>query len=88
VACPFTTSAPAPARDTDQSIVGPPEPWAAVLTHLALDLGFDTFVLLGTPDRDLLRIFIKDVAPDVRKRVAAARTQTEPATTTAAESSH
>jgi alkanesulfonate monooxygenase SsuD/methylene tetrahydromethanopterin reductase-like flavin-dependent oxidoreductase (luciferase family) len=88
VACAFTTSAPAPARDTDQSIVGPPEHWAAVLTHLALDLGFGTFVLLGTPDPDLLRTFIKDVAPDVRERVAAARTQTEPVTTTAAESSH
>ncbi|MEA2214054.1 MAG: hypothetical protein QOF83_4002 [Solirubrobacteraceae bacterium] len=84
----FTTCAPAPARDTDQSIVGPPEHWAAVLTHTALDLGFGTFVLLGPPDSDLLRTFIEDVGPDVRERVAAGRTQTEPVTTTAAESSH
>jgi alkanesulfonate monooxygenase SsuD/methylene tetrahydromethanopterin reductase-like flavin-dependent oxidoreductase (luciferase family) len=38
----FTARAPAPARDTDVSIVAPPDHWAAVLTHLAPDLGFDT----------------------------------------------
>lgn len=83
----FTTSAAAPARDSDQSIVGPPEHWAAVLTHLALDLGFGTFILLGPPDPDLLRTFIEDVAPDVRERVAAARAQAEPVAVTAGESS-
>jgi alkanesulfonate monooxygenase SsuD/methylene tetrahydromethanopterin reductase-like flavin-dependent oxidoreductase (luciferase family) len=83
----FTTSAPAPARDTDESIVGPPEHWAAVLTHLALDLGFGTFVLLGPPDPGVLRTFIEDVAPDVRARVAAGRAQAEPVAATAAESS-
>jgi alkanesulfonate monooxygenase SsuD/methylene tetrahydromethanopterin reductase-like flavin-dependent oxidoreductase (luciferase family) len=83
----FTTSAPAPARDTDKSIVGPPEHWAAVLAHLALDLGFGTFVLLGPPDPDLLRTFIEDVAPDVRGRVAAARAQAEPVAATADQSS-
>jgi alkanesulfonate monooxygenase SsuD/methylene tetrahydromethanopterin reductase-like flavin-dependent oxidoreductase (luciferase family) len=71
----FTSTAPAPARDTDQSIVGPPEHWAEVLTHLALDLGFGAFVLLTPPDPDTLRTFIEEVAPDVRERVSAARGQ-------------
>jgi alkanesulfonate monooxygenase SsuD/methylene tetrahydromethanopterin reductase-like flavin-dependent oxidoreductase (luciferase family) len=83
----FTSRAPAPARDTDESIVGPPEHWAAVLTHLALDLGFGTFILLGPPDPDLLRTFIEEVAPDVRERVAAARAQAEPVAATADQSS-
>jgi alkanesulfonate monooxygenase SsuD/methylene tetrahydromethanopterin reductase-like flavin-dependent oxidoreductase (luciferase family) len=83
----FTSNAPAPARDSDQSIVGPPEHWVEVITHLALDLGFGTFILLGPPDPDLLRIFIEEVAPDVRERVAAARAQAEPVAATAAESS-
>jgi alkanesulfonate monooxygenase SsuD/methylene tetrahydromethanopterin reductase-like flavin-dependent oxidoreductase (luciferase family) len=83
----FTSLAPAPARDTDDSIVGPPEHWAAVLTRLALDLGFGTFILLGPPDPDLLRTFIDDVAPDVRERVAAARAQAEPVAATADQSS-
>ena len=69
----FTAAAPAPARDTDEAIVGPPEHWAEVLAHLALDLGFGTFVLMGEPDPQLLRTFIEDVAPRVRERVAAAR---------------
>jgi alkanesulfonate monooxygenase SsuD/methylene tetrahydromethanopterin reductase-like flavin-dependent oxidoreductase (luciferase family) len=84
----FTRIAPAPARDTDQSIVGPPEHWAAVLTHLALDLGFGTFIMLGPPDPHLLRTFIQDVAPDVRERVAVARAQAEPMAATVAESNH
>jgi alkanesulfonate monooxygenase SsuD/methylene tetrahydromethanopterin reductase-like flavin-dependent oxidoreductase (luciferase family) len=83
----FAASAPAPARDTDQSIVGPPEHWAAVLTHLALDLGFGTFVLIAPPDPDVLRTFIEDVAPDVRERVAAARAQAERVAAAAAKSS-
>jgi alkanesulfonate monooxygenase SsuD/methylene tetrahydromethanopterin reductase-like flavin-dependent oxidoreductase (luciferase family) len=83
----LTTSAPAPARDTDKSILGPPEHWAAVLTHLALDLGFGTFVLIAPPDPDVLRTFIDDVAPDVRERVAAARAQAEPVAAAAAKSS-
>jgi alkanesulfonate monooxygenase SsuD/methylene tetrahydromethanopterin reductase-like flavin-dependent oxidoreductase (luciferase family) len=82
----FTTRAPAPARDTDKSIVGPPEHWAAVLTHLALDLGFSTFILLGPPEPDVLRTFIEDVAPDVRERVTAARAQAEPLAGTPAHS--
>jgi alkanesulfonate monooxygenase SsuD/methylene tetrahydromethanopterin reductase-like flavin-dependent oxidoreductase (luciferase family) len=76
----FTTRTPAPPRDTDMSIIGRPEHWAAVLTHLALDLGFGTFILLGPPDPDFLRTFIEEVAPDVRERVATARAQAEPVT--------
>jgi alkanesulfonate monooxygenase SsuD/methylene tetrahydromethanopterin reductase-like flavin-dependent oxidoreductase (luciferase family) len=68
--------APAPARDSDQAIVGPPDHWAEVLTHLSLDLGFDTFVLAAPADRTTLRTFIEDVAPRVRERVAAARART------------
>ena len=69
----FTAAAPAPARDTDEAIVGPPDHWADVLTHLALDLGFGTFILIGPPDAQMLRTFIEDVAPQVRERVATAR---------------
>ncbi|HEX3561836.1 MAG TPA: LLM class flavin-dependent oxidoreductase [Solirubrobacterales bacterium] len=69
----FTSSAPAPARDTDQAIAGPPGHWVDVLTHLALELGFGTFVLATPPEADTLRTFIEDVAPRVREGVAAAR---------------
>jgi hypothetical protein len=45
-----------------------------VLTHLALDVGFDIFVLMGQPAPELLlRTFIDDVAPQVRESVASAR---------------
>ncbi|HWF54660.1 MAG TPA: LLM class flavin-dependent oxidoreductase [Solirubrobacteraceae bacterium] len=83
----FTANPSAPASDTDQAIIGPPEHWAAVLTHLALDLGFGTFILLGPPNHDLLRTFIVDVAPDVRERVAAGRAHAEPVAATADHSS-
>jgi alkanesulfonate monooxygenase SsuD/methylene tetrahydromethanopterin reductase-like flavin-dependent oxidoreductase (luciferase family) len=69
----FTATAPAPARDTDQAIVGPPDHWAEVLAHFALDVGFGTFVLTAPPDPETLRTFIEDVAPRVRERVAAGR---------------
>jgi alkanesulfonate monooxygenase SsuD/methylene tetrahydromethanopterin reductase-like flavin-dependent oxidoreductase (luciferase family) len=69
----FTESPPAPARDTDEAIVGPPEHWVDVLTHLALDLGFSTFALIAPPDPGTLRTYIDEVAPQVRERVAAAR---------------
>ena len=69
----FTAVARAPARDTDEAIVGPPDHWIEVLTHLALDHGFGTFVLMGPPDPRMLRTFIEDVAPRVRERVATAR---------------
>jgi alkanesulfonate monooxygenase SsuD/methylene tetrahydromethanopterin reductase-like flavin-dependent oxidoreductase (luciferase family) len=71
----FTANAPRPARDTDEMIVGPPEHWAAVLTHLALNLGFATFILMLPPMPGLLRTFIEDVAPEVRERVATARAE-------------
>ncbi|MDX6616162.1 MAG: hypothetical protein QOD60_1253, partial [Solirubrobacterales bacterium] len=69
----FTATALAPGRDTDRAIVGPPDHWAEVLAHLALDLGFGTFVLTAPPDPETLRTFIEDVAPHVRERVAAGR---------------
>jgi alkanesulfonate monooxygenase SsuD/methylene tetrahydromethanopterin reductase-like flavin-dependent oxidoreductase (luciferase family) len=71
----FTAAAPAPAHDSDQTIVGPPEHWAEVLAHWALDLGFGTFVLAAPPDPDTLRTFIAEVAPQVRERVATARAE-------------
>jgi alkanesulfonate monooxygenase SsuD/methylene tetrahydromethanopterin reductase-like flavin-dependent oxidoreductase (luciferase family) len=71
----FTTSAPAPASDTDEQIVGPPEHWAETLTHFALDLGFSAFLLIGPRDPEALRSFIEDVAPQVRERVAAGRAE-------------
>ncbi|MDQ3657031.1 MAG: LLM class flavin-dependent oxidoreductase, partial [Chloroflexota bacterium] len=61
------------ADDIDREIVGPPEHWVEVLTHLALDLGFSTFVLGSEPDQETLRTFIEDVAPAVKERVAARR---------------
>jgi alkanesulfonate monooxygenase SsuD/methylene tetrahydromethanopterin reductase-like flavin-dependent oxidoreductase (luciferase family) len=69
----FTTMTQARATDSDQTIVGPPEHWAEVLTHFALDLGFSTFVLAAPPDPDTLTSFIEDVAPRVRDRVAEGR---------------
>ncbi|MCW3045958.1 MAG: hypothetical protein JWO74_242 [Solirubrobacterales bacterium] len=69
----FAATAPGPASDTDDAIVGPPDHWAEVLARLALDFGFGTFVLMGRPDPQMLRTFIEDVAPRVRDRVATAR---------------
>jgi alkanesulfonate monooxygenase SsuD/methylene tetrahydromethanopterin reductase-like flavin-dependent oxidoreductase (luciferase family) len=69
----FAAEAPAPARETDQAIVGPPEHWVEVLTNFALDLGFSSLILATPPDPETLRTFISVVAPSVRKRVAAAR---------------
>lgn len=69
----FTATARAPASDSDQAVVGPPDLWADVLTHLALDLGVGTFVLASPPDPDTLRAFVEDVAPQVRVRVAEGR---------------
>jgi alkanesulfonate monooxygenase SsuD/methylene tetrahydromethanopterin reductase-like flavin-dependent oxidoreductase (luciferase family) len=69
----FTATAPAPATDADTSIVGPPEHWVEVLTHLALDHGFGTLMLIAPPDPDTLRTYIEEVAPRVRERVTEAR---------------
>jgi len=69
----FTATAPAPATDDDNAVVGPVDHWVRVLVHQAADLGFGTFVLAGPPDPVTLRTFIADVAPAVRERVAALR---------------
>jgi alkanesulfonate monooxygenase SsuD/methylene tetrahydromethanopterin reductase-like flavin-dependent oxidoreductase (luciferase family) len=69
----FTSSAEAAARDGDQTIMGPPEHWADVLTHFATDLGFSTFMLAAPPDPATLTTFIEEVAPAVREQVAARR---------------
>ena len=61
------------ADDIDREIVGPPEHWIEVLTHLALDHGFATFVLAAEPDGATLRTFIEEVAPALKDRVTAAR---------------
>lgn len=72
----FTSTAHRPAADTDQGIVGPPRHWVEVLTHLALDLGFGTFVLVAPPDPQTLAAFIEEVAPGVRDRVGEQRAAT------------
>jgi alkanesulfonate monooxygenase SsuD/methylene tetrahydromethanopterin reductase-like flavin-dependent oxidoreductase (luciferase family) len=71
----FTATARAPATDDDEAIIGPPGHWADVLTHLALDHGFGTFAIMGEPDPRMLRTFIEEVAPQVRERVATARSE-------------
>ena len=78
----FTSTGQGPAADTDQAIVGPAEHWADVLTHLALDLGFGTFVLATPPDPHTLTTFIEDVAPQVRERVTEQRASSSPGPTT------
>lgn len=62
--------------DGDQQIVGPREHWINVLTHFAVDIGFSTFVLWGVPTAPRLRMFIEEIAPAVRERVAEARART------------
>ncbi|MFN8660987.1 MAG: LLM class flavin-dependent oxidoreductase [Thermomicrobiales bacterium] len=61
--------------DEDQQIVGPRDHWVNVLTHLATDLGFSTFVLWGVPTAPRLRMFIEEIAPAVKERVAEARAE-------------
>ena len=57
----------------DQQIVGPRDHWVNVLTHLAVDHGFSTFVLWGVPTAPRLRVFIDEIAPAVRERVGEVR---------------
>jgi alkanesulfonate monooxygenase SsuD/methylene tetrahydromethanopterin reductase-like flavin-dependent oxidoreductase (luciferase family) len=64
------------ASDDDQQIVGPRDHWVNVLTHLAVDHGFSTFVLWGVPTAPRLRMFIDEIAPAVKERVAEMRTRT------------
>lgn len=44
-----------------------------MLTHFATEVGFSTFILAADPDPRALEIFVKDVAPEVRDRVAERR---------------
>ena len=73
----FTASAPRPASDADQKIVGPVDHWVQMLEHLTADFGFSTFLLVGPPDPHALRTFIGEVAPRVRERVADRRAEQE-----------
>ncbi len=61
------------ASDDDRQIVGPRDHWVNVLTHLAADHGFSTFVLWGVPTAPRLRMFIEEIAPAVKQRVADVR---------------
>lgn len=58
-----------------QEIVGPVEHWVDALTDLALNQGFSTFVLWTDPEPEALRLFIDEVAPAVRARVAERRAE-------------
>jgi alkanesulfonate monooxygenase SsuD/methylene tetrahydromethanopterin reductase-like flavin-dependent oxidoreductase (luciferase family) len=59
--------------DDDRQIVGPPDHWVDVLTHLAVDHGFSTFVFWGEPTEPRLRQLREEIAPRVVDRVATAR---------------
>jgi alkanesulfonate monooxygenase SsuD/methylene tetrahydromethanopterin reductase-like flavin-dependent oxidoreductase (luciferase family) len=59
--------------DQDPQIIGPITHWVDVLTHLATDVGFSTFILWGVPTAPRLRMFIEEIAPAVRERVAEVR---------------
>lgn len=61
--------------DEDQQIVGPRDHWVNVLTHLATDVGFSTFILWGVPTAPRLRMFIEEIAPAVQERVAEVRAE-------------
>ncbi|MBX3070143.1 MAG: LLM class flavin-dependent oxidoreductase [Thermomicrobiales bacterium] len=61
--------------DDDSQIVGPRDHWVEVLTHLAVDIGFSSFILWGVPTAPRLRMFIDEIAPAVRERVAAIRSE-------------
>lgn len=57
----------------DQQIVGPRDHWVDILSSLALEQGFSTFILWGVPAAPRLRMFIEEIAPEVKERVAEAR---------------
>jgi alkanesulfonate monooxygenase SsuD/methylene tetrahydromethanopterin reductase-like flavin-dependent oxidoreductase (luciferase family) len=61
--------------DEDKQIVGPRDHWVNVLTHLAVDHGFSTFIVWGVPTAPRLRMFIEEIAPAVKERVAEVREQ-------------
>lgn len=53
---------------------GPVAQWVDELTHLAVEVGMDTFIIgLPEPPGDQLERFIHEVAPRVRQNVAAGR---------------
>lgn len=59
--------------DEDGKIEGPRAHWVDVLSHLAVDHGFGSFILWGVPTEPRLRMFIEEIAPAVRERVASIR---------------
>jgi alkanesulfonate monooxygenase SsuD/methylene tetrahydromethanopterin reductase-like flavin-dependent oxidoreductase (luciferase family) len=59
--------------DDDTQIVGPRDHWVEALTHLAVDHGFSSFILWGVPTAPRLRMFIDEIAPAVKERVAEVR---------------
>jgi len=66
--------------DDDVQIAGPRDHWVRVLSHLAVDHGFSTFVLWSVPTAPRLRMFIEEIAPAVMERVVELRAQrAEPA---------
>lgn len=69
----FTATAAHPPAPTDRQISGPVEHWVETLTGLALEQGFSAFILWTPPEERSLRLFIEEVAPAVRERVAAGR---------------
>ena len=69
----FAPSAAQPFGPADREVVGPPEHWVAALTSLATEYGFASFVLWTEPTAESLRLFVEEVAPAARERVAAVR---------------
>jgi alkanesulfonate monooxygenase SsuD/methylene tetrahydromethanopterin reductase-like flavin-dependent oxidoreductase (luciferase family) len=65
----FTDEVKSGASDDDIRIIGPVDHWIDRLTHQAVDFGFSSFLLIGPPNQQRLETFIKEVAPEVRKRV-------------------
>ncbi len=57
----------------DRQIVGPPDHWVEVLTRLATEQGFSSFIFWGAADPARLKTFAQTIAPAVRERVAAVR---------------
>ncbi len=69
----FEPSASGSFDPAGREVVGPVEHWVEVLATLATDYGFGTFVLWTEPTDEALRLFVDEVAPAVRERVAAVR---------------
>lgn len=53
----ITSDGNQPATDDDQQIAGDAAHWTEVLTHLAVDIGFSSFILWTEPEPETLRIF-------------------------------